>query len=413
MWGSGRLSIGLLVVAIVLLVAPGLASATVQATVAGDALTFADSPGDSASIIVTPAAAISFAPPNPPPNVISPSLPDRYEISVTGTNLTLGPPCQAEQPTPPVTGAGWCPAAGIARLGFDVGDGDDAIGFGTTVPAQRLAVAVAVTAALGDGNDHAGLNTGIVTSASVDAGTGNDAATIVATGDVSATGGPGNDEIDATSRAGNVTLDGGDGNDRLQASATAPRVASVRGGAGNDTLGAQGGANLVEGGTGNDQLDMTAADGDRDAYDCGPGDDVLAARVGISAPAEDTFTTDCPPLPGVLTLSRRGRIVLAGGASTATLALRASAPLDLVRVRLIRSNGFAKPTTLLATLRGLRLRGSGRLRFHLGPKARRKLAHKRSTNLFVTGTIRRAGASSDPAAISSRHIFAFSIVRRR
>jgi hypothetical protein len=143
MWASGRLSIGLLIVAIILLVGPELASATVQATVAGDDLTFADSPGDSASVLVTPEAAIAFAPPNPPPNVVYPSLPDRYEISVVGTDLILGPWCQAERPTPPVTGSGWCPSAGIARLGYDLGDGNDAISFGTTVPAQRLVVAVA------------------------------------------------------------------------------------------------------------------------------------------------------------------------------------------------------------------------------------------------------------------------------
>jgi hypothetical protein len=157
---------------------------------------------------------------------------------------------------------------------------------------------------------------------------------------------------------------------------------------------------------------MTDADGDRDIYDCGPGDDVLVARGGTTAPPEDTCTTDCPPPPGVLTISRRGRIVLAGGASTATLAVRAGFPLDVVRVRLIRSTGLGKNSTL-STLRGLRLRGGGRLVFRLGPRARRQLAHKRSTNLVVMGTMRRAGPSGDPGPISNRRIFAFSIVRRR
>ncbi|MFT4036506.1 MAG: calcium-binding protein, partial [Patulibacter sp.] len=155
-----------------------------------------------------------------------------------------------------------CPAAGLSRIEFAFGDGDDQLGV-------RGAVAVVADGGAGDdvlrGGDGAD---------QLDGGNGDDRLD----------GGAGDDVLDGGD--GDDVMRGGDGDDRL---AEGAGDGVLDGGAGDDTLDGDDGNDSMAGGAGDDALDGGSGDGVLDGGDgddrmtAGDGDDLLFGGVGDDA----------------------------------------------------------------------------------------------------------------------------------
>jgi Ca2+-binding RTX toxin-like protein len=154
----------------------------------------------------------------------------------------------------------------------------------------------------GQGNDVIDLR-GVLATAHVQGGPGNDTIYLSDGPNSTADGGSGDDTITASSAATatGVTIHGGDGNDTLTAGTQAitiygdggndtitgsPKDDMLYGGDGNDTITGGDGNDFIDGGAGNDVIDggngndfILGGAGD-DVINAGPGDDVVDAGAG-------------------------------------------------------------------------------------------------------------------------------------
>jgi Ca2+-binding RTX toxin-like protein len=248
------------------------------ASVAGDTLTYADSPGRSTKVNW---------------GRDSDSIAIQESARDTGAlTSTAGAGCVVYSSNM-FSSTFVCSAAGVASVRIDLGDGDDQAEPGSTSafnpPRFFEDLNFPVTVLGGDGKD--GINGGPAAD-TLDGGPGDDLVFNVRSGasqvsDLSTldvlSGGPGNDTL-----SGGATLDGGDGDDGMASGVNVP-AATLRGGPGADNLEGGNGADSLDGGDGKDTLngtegaDRLAGGGDSDTLMGGEGADTLDGGDGADS----------------------------------------------------------------------------------------------------------------------------------
>ena len=213
-----------------------------------------------------------------------------YVVRDTGATIRVAAPCKLTEASGNVPAHASCPASGVASLGVNAGDADDAVSIESDAPA---AVVVG-----GSGNDRR---------------VGGDRPDRIE-------GGEGADTL--TGRGGNDVLAGGDGADQLRGG---PGNDAVAGGADDDSIQTDAGADSIDGGPGFDAvsyadrfapvvvtLDGVANDGQQGETDNvqptserirgGGADDVISGQRAVAS-----------SYPGVMLEGEAGNDVLVGG----------------------------------------------------------------------------------------------------
>jgi hypothetical protein len=201
---------------------------------------------------------------------------------------------------------------------------------------------------------------------------------------VSLQGNAGDDSMQATSGRGQVQIEGDAGNDTMDAGSAGGGSLLIAGD-GDDKLisGRHSGADILEGGPGADVFSLEN-DHKNDSIVCGPGDDQIIGAVF----GQDFARDGCPPVDAIRFASR-GRAVLAGARSTASLTAHVHVAVILTQVQLVKvAAGGAQ--TVLASARRIRLTRSGTLRLRLSAAGRAALGHSGAGRLLIRGTLRRA-----------------------
>ncbi len=124
----------------------------------------------------------------------------------------------------------------------------------------------------GDGNDTLVVSPGVLVSATIYGGAGNDNLNYSGSGSATLNGGAGDDVLTLGNGVSGGTLYGGDGNDQLTAEITGGVGVALYGQAGNDTLVGGAGSDILDGGDGNDILQGR---GGGDVITGGSGNDTL------------------------------------------------------------------------------------------------------------------------------------------
>ncbi len=140
-----------------------------------------------------------------------------------------------------------------------------------------------ISADFGNGNDIFVAAPGVLVSATIYGGAGNDTLVYSGSGSGALYGGSGDDVLTLGSGVAAGSAYGGDGNDQLTAEITGPVGVSLYGEAGNDTLAGGAGSDILSGGDGNDILQGR---GGADAITGGAGNDTLTeylATLGMGA----------------------------------------------------------------------------------------------------------------------------------
>ncbi len=163
----------------------------------------------------------------------------------------------------------------------------------------------------GSGDDYFEFKPGVLSSVSINGGSGNDTITYHGSGNAHLIGGSGNDTLIGGS--GNDILDGGSGDDTLF------------GNGGNDTLIGGTGIDWLNGGSGNDTLVWNAGDGLDLVLDGGTGSDTLQINLGNAAdtvlvdPDGTRFTVSVNNLLMLAIGVEKLEVDLAGGADNVTI----------------------------------------------------------------------------------------------
>jgi Ca2+-binding RTX toxin-like protein len=150
----------------------------------------------------------------------------------------------------------------------------------------------------GDGNDTLVVSPGVLVSATIYGGAGNDNLNYSGSGSATLDGGAGDDVLTLGSGVSGGTLYGGAGNDQLTAEITGGVGVALYGQAGNDTLVGGAGSDILDGGDGNDILQGR---GGADVITGGAGNDTLIeylATLGKGASFDGGTGTDTIKLLG-------------------------------------------------------------------------------------------------------------------
>jgi Ca2+-binding RTX toxin-like protein len=210
----------------------------------------------------------------------------------------------------------------------------------------------------GSGNDAVMIQKGVLASANVQGGAGNDRLSYLGSATATLSGGDGDDALGAN--AGNDVLSGGDGNDKLDGRNGNDSVSgglgndSLVGGQGNDTLDGSGDADVIQGGAGNDSITAGTGD-DKIQWVSGDGDDTIDAGTGSDLMSLRTSGAD-----DVIALTANGawaNVVATNSLGTSllqlfgaeTIAITTASGADTVTVSDLTGTGIQQVNTDVST----------------------------------------------------------------
>jgi Ca2+-binding RTX toxin-like protein len=196
-------------------------------------------------------------------------------------------------------------------------------------------------------------------AALLDGGADNDNLSATYAGASTLLGGAGNDTLSLNYGSTGVTADGQDGDDLIWAGSWENEQATLRGGAGNDTIHAGGDGLLIDGGKGNDLIDLAYSNNASGRIATGADADVvtpslLTVQYGHAAPLILDFTTGAggDRLDLATVLSQLGLGTSADPFASGHMRLTASGTNTLVEVDADASANGARYVTLV-TLQGV------------------------------------------------------------